>query len=180
MRTVGPIAKAAFAAGLVAAALGLGLRHYMKRPAQYRLLPGEEAAIAELRSPLPQPSFLACPPGYCGAGEAVASPIFEMSWAQLRDGWRRIVAAEPGVVEVAADGQRRRSVYIAHSAMFGFPDIVTVEFVALDPFRSGIALYSRSRYGRSDFGANRRRVEGWLARLQQEARAQPHGRGGSR
>jgi hypothetical protein len=52
---------------------------------QDRLLPGESADIARPHSPLPQPGFLACPPGHCRAGEAMASPIFEMSWARLRD-----------------------------------------------------------------------------------------------
>src|SRR5262249_15222018 len=85
MRAVRPIAKAALAAGLAAVALGLGLRGYMNRTTQDRLLPGEAADIAELRSPLPQPGFLACPTGYCRAEEAMASPIFEMSWADLRE-----------------------------------------------------------------------------------------------
>ena len=52
-----------------------------------------------------------------------------------------------------------------------FPDLVTVEFVALAPDRSSLALYSRARYGRSDFGVNRRRVLRWLSRLQQIAGA---------
>jgi uncharacterized protein (DUF1499 family) len=142
-----------------------GLRGCMNSPAQDRLLPGEQADVAKLRSPLPQPGFLACPRGYCRAEEAMVSPIFEMSWADLRHAWRRIIAAEPRTILVAEDLQRRRSVYVAHTAVLGFPDIVTIEFVALGPDRSSIALYSRSRYGRSDFGTNRRRVERWLSQL---------------
>jgi uncharacterized protein (DUF1499 family) len=165
MRTVRLIAKIVLAAGLATAALGVGLRGYMNSRAQNRLLPGEAADIAKLRSPLPQPGFIACPPGYCVAGEAAASPIFAVSWTHLREAWRRMIAAEPRVVEVADDEQHRRSAYIAHTAVLGFPDIVTAEFVALGEDRSSIALYSRSRYGRSDFGTNRRRVERWLSRL---------------
>ena len=158
MRAVRPIA-----AGLAAVALGLGLRGYMNSTTQDRLLPGEEADIAELRSPLPQPGFLVCPLGYCRAGEAMTSPIFEMSWLRLREVWRRMIAAEPRTILVAEDVRRGRSVYVAHTAVLGFPDIVKIEFVALGPDRSSIALYSRSRYGRSDFGKNRRRVERWLS-----------------
>ena len=65
--------------------------------------------------------------------------------------------------------RERRLVYIQHSPAFGFPDIITVEFVALGPDRSGIALYSRSRYGRNDFGKNRERVERWLGLLEKAA-----------
>ena len=68
--------------------------------------------------------------------------------------------------------RRHRSVYVVHTAVLGFPDIVTVEFVALGSDRSSIALYSRSRYGRSDFGKNRRRVEHWLSQLPQSVQPQ--------
>jgi uncharacterized protein (DUF1499 family) len=173
MSAVRSIAKAAFAAGLVSAVVGLGLRGYMDSTAQDRLLPGERADIRELRSPLPEPSFLACPPGYCRPAEAMASPIFPMSRVHLREAWRRMIAAEPGVVEVAGDVLHWRSVYIAHTAVLGFPDIVTVEFVALGSERSTIAIYSRSRYGRSDFGMNRRRIERWLSKLPQLPPLQP-------
>src|SRR5262245_27604536 len=102
MRAVRPIA-----AGLAAAvALGLGLRGYMNSTTQDRLLPGEKAEIAELRSPLPQPGFLVCPLGYCRAGEAMTSPIFEMSWLRLREVWRRMIAAEPRTILVAEDVRR--------------------------------------------------------------------------
>jgi uncharacterized protein (DUF1499 family) len=170
---VRPIAKAAFAAGLAAVALGLGLRGYMNSTTQDRLLPGEAADIAKLRSPLPQPGFLVCPPGYCRAGEAIASPIFGMSSADLREAWRRMIAAEPRLIQVAEDMQHRRAVYVVHTAVLGFPDIVTVEFVALGDDRSSIALYSRSRYGRSDFGTNRRRVDRWLLQLSQSLPRRP-------
>jgi uncharacterized protein (DUF1499 family) len=171
MRAVRSMAKAACAAGLVA--LGLGLRGYMNSTAQDRLLPGEQADIARLRSPLPQPGFLACPPGYCHVAGAGASPIFSMSWPDLREAWRRTIAAEPRLIEVAEDAQHHRSAYVAHTAVFGFPDVVTVEFVALGSDRSSIALYSRSRYGRYDFGKNRKRVERWLSQLARQAFAQP-------
>jgi hypothetical protein len=157
-----PIATAVLAAGLAV----FGLREFMTAPGQDRLRPGEAVDIAALRSPLPQPAFLACPPGYCHVREAAASPIFAVPWLRLQDGWRRLIQAEPRAVEVVQDPPDRRFVYIVHTPMLGFPDIVTVEFAAIGPKSSGIALFSRSRYGRSDFGTNRRRVEGWLARLQ--------------
>ncbi len=55
---------------------------------------------------------------------------------------------------------------IQRSRVFRFPDIVTVEVLPLDDARSTLAIYSRSRYGRRDFGVNRDRVEAWLARLE--------------
>jgi uncharacterized protein (DUF1499 family) len=50
-----------------------------------------------------------------------------------------------------------------------FPDVITVEFVPLGDDRSSLAVDSRSRYGRGDFGVNRGRVSKWLRLLQQIA-----------
>jgi hypothetical protein len=44
----------------------------------------------------------------------------------LRKAWRQTIAAPPRVVAVAEDARRWRSVYVAHTAVFGFPDVVIV------------------------------------------------------
>jgi uncharacterized protein (DUF1499 family) len=148
--------------------LGIGLRIYMGRETEDRLAPEETVSIPELHSPLPKPSFLACPPDYCSAVEAVTSPVFEMPWDRLREYWIEMIAGEKRIVSVATDP--RRFVYIQHSPVFRFPDVVTVEFVPLGSNRSSIAAYSRSRYGKFDFSKNRKRVERWLVLLQRVAR----------
>jgi hypothetical protein len=158
------------AAVLALVVLGLTLRIYMGREAEDRLVAGEAVSIAELRSPLPKPSFLACPPGYCAAAEAIASPVFDVPWDRLRDYWIEVVSGQKRLVSVTAGSEPQKVVYIQHSAIFRFPDIVTVEFVRLGSNRSSIAIYSRSRYGDYDFGKNRKRVERWLFLLQTVAR----------
>jgi uncharacterized protein (DUF1499 family) len=154
---------------LVLAMLGLTLRIYMGREAEDRLAAGEAVSIAELRSPLPKASFVACPPDYCSAAKAIASPVFELPWDRLRDYWIEVISGEKRLVSVAANSERWRLVYIQHSPILRFPDIVTVEFVPLGPNRSSIAIYSRSRYGEYDFSKNRKRVERWLVLLRRVA-----------
>lgn len=151
------------AASTVAASI-LGVRIFMGQPSQDRLARHEHIDIATLRPPLPPPSFLACPPGYCAAA-GISAPTFEMPWRALREVWTQMITHEPRVVRVAEELDGRRLVYIQHSPLFRFPDIITVEFVSLGPDRSSLALYSRSRYGHYDFRQNRRRIETWLARL---------------
>jgi uncharacterized protein (DUF1499 family) len=73
------------------------------------------------------------------------------------------------IVRVLAEPESRRYIYIQHSPVFRFPDIITVEFVPLGPDHSSLALYSRSRYGEYDFAKNRKRVEKWLVLLQRVA-----------
>jgi len=48
--------------------------------------------------------------------------------------------------------------YITRSKLMGYPDYTTVR-------QSGarVEIYARSRFGRSDIGVNKARVEGWLA-----------------
>jgi hypothetical protein len=154
------------AAAIVAACgFALGIRLYMSRANEDRLRPGEDIAIAALRAPLPQNGFLACPPGYCGVAGSAPAPVFDLPEARLEACWRRMIAGERQVVLVAGEPNGGRAVYIQHTPLLRFPDIVTVEFSALGPARSSLAVYSKARYGRSDFGTNRRRVERWLAKL---------------
>lgn len=153
---------------LVAAGLGLATRLYMGRAAEDTLQPGERIAIHGLRDPLPGNSFLACPPDYCAAA-AAPSPIFALSADRLEQSWRQMLASEPGIVIADDEPAQRRLVVIQHTRLLQFPDIVTAEFLALDGDRSGVAVYSKSRYGSGDFGTNRRRVLAWLDRLRQQA-----------
>ena len=145
---------------------------------QHRDWPGSRAAraptnealrIADLSQSLPRLSYLACPPGYCAAAD-MPSPIFDMPWDQLREYWKEMIV-ETAAILVVSEFEQRRAVYIQRSPIFGFPDIVTVEFVALGPERSSVAVYSRSRYGGYDFAKNRKRVERWLFVLQEVAHA---------
>jgi hypothetical protein len=158
------------ALGLVILLPGLVLRIYMGSGAEDRLAPQEAVSIPELQSPLPKASFLACPLGYCSTTAAITSPVFDLPWDRLRDYWMEMISGETRVVRAAIDLGPRQYVYIQHSPIFRFPDIVTVELVPLGSTRSSIALYSRSRYGEYDFRKNRKRVERWLFLLEKVAR----------
>ena len=58
-----------------------------------------------------------------------------------------------------------RVTYIQRSAVFAFPDYISV---SVEPDESGsrISIYSRSRYGHSDLGVNKARIEHWLSKLE--------------
>ena len=169
MRVVRRILTPLVATVLALAAFGLAVRIYMGREAENRLAPSEAVSLPELHSPLPKPSFLLCPPGYCAAAEALASPVFPLPWERLQEYWTEVISGERRVETISADPDERRFVYIQHSPTFRFPDIITVEFVQFGSDHSSIAIYSRSRYGHYDFGKNRKRVGKWLALLEKVA-----------
>ena len=61
-------------------------------------------------------------------------------------------------------GQGDFVTYITRSAAFSFPDYTSVRIL---PTATGsqVLIFARSRFGDSDLGVNRARVESWLARL---------------
>jgi len=63
---------------------------------------------------------------------------------------------------LVADQERYQFEYVQRSARFRFPDIIVVRFISVSPSQSTLAIYSRSVYGKSDFGVNRERIEAWL------------------
>jgi hypothetical protein len=181
---------------LLIVGLGAAGRFYLSRSAELVLRPGERVTVRELRDPLPGNSFLACPSGYCHATAAappafplplappphprpqmpprdpatdVAVPVFALPVERLAHSWRQMLAGEPEIFPVDSDPQARRVTLIQRTPLLRFPDIVTVELVALEDDRSSLAIYSRARYGRGDFGVNRRRVLRWLDRVKEIA-----------
>ena len=101
--------------------------------------------------------YLAAPEGYCTVAQAhSAFPSFAVPVARLRQAFEAILAREPRirVTRRSEDGLT----LVQRSAVFHFPDDIDVSFIPLGPDRSTLALFSRSRYGHSDFGVNRRRV----------------------
>lgn len=166
-------------AGAITASI-VGMRTFMGRASQDRLATKEDVDIQALRTPLPPPSFLACPPNYCAAEASMTAPVFTLPWQALREKWAQMIAEQPRIVPLGEPLAGRRLNYIQHSSLFRFPDIVTVEFAPLGPDRSSLALYSRSRYGHYDFQQNRKRVETWLAGLKKMAQPTPTPTGHSR
>jgi uncharacterized protein (DUF1499 family) len=96
------------------------------------------------------------------------SPIFPISIDTLQRCWLNIVNKQPRVKLIAQTINKNQFEFVQRSAVFHFPDIVTVQFLSLPDKRSSLAAYSRSKYGYYDFGVNRRRMVCWLDLLKQE------------
>jgi hypothetical protein len=80
---------------------------------------------------------------------------------------RDLFASQPRTYVAAAFPDRLQAHYVARSAALNFPDLVTVQVNPTGADRSTLIVWSRSVYGRSDFGVNRDRTTAWLAALQQ-------------
>jgi uncharacterized protein (DUF1499 family) len=117
----------------------------------------------------PSPNqYLVCPPELCRAKAHQQSPLFEVPLDDLRAAWLRVISRQARVSLLSSDPGREQYEYQALTAVFHFPDAVTVRLLSAGEGKSTIAVYSRSHYGYGDLGVNRRRVRAWLAQLAEE------------
>ncbi len=156
-------ARRAALAGLVAALVLVGAGCAMiwtveHDPARWHVDP-----LAAERTGRPN-DYLAAPEGMAAAPvDRVVAPV-DASPAALMDRLHAVATAEPRVSVVAGRPEDLFVTYVQRSAVFGFPDYVSVRAV---PAGEGAApaIWSRARFGYSDLGVNRARVERWLAAL---------------
>jgi predicted RNA-binding protein with RPS1 domain len=97
----------------------------------------------------------------------IATPVYPVEAGALFAAVQRVAASQPRTFALASDPARLAASYVARSAVWNFPDVISVQ-VAPRGATSTLALYSRSLYGYADFGVNRARLETWLAALQSE------------
>ena len=146
----------------------VGLRLYLSRDVENRVEPGEEADFARLQFAHRENVYLVCPsePAFCNQPADAQSPIFRMDVGRLRSVLLQALSTEPRLRLASEDEARHRLVFIQRSLLLRFPDVITVELIPLEGERSTLAILSRSRYGRKDFGVNSARVKRWMANLQ--------------
>jgi uncharacterized protein (DUF1499 family) len=128
-----------------------------------------EGDLAQLQPPESPNWWFVCPPGLCAAAKAEA-PTFAMSADDLLALVRRVAAQQPRTTLVAERAAERRIDYVQLTRILRFVDSISTAAVALPDGRSGLIIYSHSNLGRSDMGANRARVEEWLAAITTAAR----------
>ncbi|MGB8622543.1 MAG: DUF1499 domain-containing protein [Paracoccaceae bacterium] len=98
-----------------------------------------------------------------GDGDITPAPR-DMPPAALLSRLDAIIMATPRTRRVAGSVEEGRVTYVTRSLVFGFPDYATVTAISRDG-ESFPVILSRARFGRSDLGVNRARVEKWLEAL---------------
>lgn len=117
-------------------------------------------------------TYLSLPAGYPSSAEPdMTSPEFEVPAAQLFDALTQVVSEAGARGSLQADIANRRLKYVATTSILRFKDDVDVAVVETDASSSSLAVYSRSRIGYSDLGANRKRVEKLLNAVRAHIRA---------
>jgi uncharacterized protein (DUF1499 family) len=122
--------------------------------------------MTRIERPATPNTFLAGPAGMHPPPDLALQPL-PMPAAALFEKARAVFGAQPNAYLAAAYPDQLQVHYVVRSAVLNFPDLVTVQAEAAAPGQSTLVIWSRSVYGRSDFGVNRERTKAWLAALQQ-------------
>lgn len=108
-------------------------------------------------------NYLMAPDGLCkNARPDKISPTYPTSPERLLTAYRRLFETLPSfeTIELSDDGRALEAVQ--RSRLFRFPDLISLRVFDAGEGLSTPAIYSRARYGRSDFGVNRARVLSWI------------------
>ena len=97
-----------------------------------------------------------------GDGDA-AAPLFDMAPGALAERVHAVATAQ-GARLLAGSVADGHMTYLTRSRVMGFPDYTTV---LIEPAEDGSVLtaFARARFGYSDMGANRARLQSWIAAL---------------
>lgn len=107
--------------------------------------------------------------------EKVHAPIEGAQDQDMSTGAVRVIPADTGMFEaavaymenlprterLAGDVASGRVTFVTRSRVFGFPDYTTLELS-----NGRLKAYARLRFGQSDMGVNRERLEGLFTKLQ--------------
>ena len=78
----------------------------------------------------------------------------------------QIIRATPRTMALVGTLESGKMTYVTRSKMIGFPDYTTVSLIKdAQTGATSFQVFGRLRFGRSDFGVNQQRIEGWLAQL---------------
>jgi uncharacterized protein (DUF1499 family) len=108
---------------------------------------------------------LAAPAGFAPKPD-LDTPVYRVAPAALFADLEKLAASEPRTYLQATFADRLQVQYVVRSTLLNFPDLVMAQVLAgPDAGSARLVLWSRSVYGQSDLGVNRKRVAAWLAAL---------------
>ena len=97
-----------------------------------------------------------------GADADIASPVFAMAPNALMARFRELALSRPRTTIL---GERDGfATFVQRTKLMAYPDYISVRAVEAEG-GSALYIYSRSRYGRSDLGVNKKRLLAWLDKI---------------
>ncbi|AKO96564.1 hypothetical protein MALG_01379 [Marinovum algicola DG 898] len=109
-------------------------------------------------------SSLTDPGHHGGANSHVYRELLSEGGQERFAAFDAVIRATPRTEVLAGSLEEGRITYVTRSKLMGYPDYTTLSLTET-PQGAQLEVFSRARYGKSDLGVNRARIEGWLAAL---------------
>ena len=123
-------------------------------------------SFKSLKRPPKPNTCLVAPANHCLASERdFEPPIFDLTPQGLHQKLQDTIGAERQWGSLVSDKDQLRLKFIATTSFLRFKDDIDIEVIPVGETQSTLAIYSRSRVGYSDLGANRKRVTDLIGRL---------------
>lgn len=133
------------------------------------LPPAVPVEFDTLQLPPSPNTCLAAPAGTLAAAHLATPPVGREPAAA----WPVLLALGgtfPRTTLIANWPDRLQAQWVERSGLMNYPDIIAAELRPA-PGGAGLYLYSRSLFGWSDLGVNRKRAEAWIAAFQRSLAA---------
>ncbi|MEO0466373.1 MAG: DUF1499 domain-containing protein [Pseudomonadota bacterium] len=130
--------------------------------------------FASLKRPSTPNTFLLAPEGLCQVAQVdQTSPSWDIPAETLFAECLSQIDAEDLWAVQGQSAQSFQLVFVARTRLLRFKDDVDLRVIPSDDGRASckVAIYSRSRIGRSDLGANAKRVSSLLEKLPKSIKA---------
>lgn len=111
-------------------------------------------------------SYRVAPEGLTEEYVDAPAPVYTANPTLMAKAFDDFVMAQNKVERIAGSAEEGWVTYVQKSNSWNFPDYISVKFIDLNGGSSTVAIFSRSRFGHSDMGVNKERVETWLKSLQ--------------
>ncbi|ADM10127.1 hypothetical protein PB2503_10379 [Parvularcula bermudensis HTCC2503] len=103
-----------------------------------------------------------------GATKDAVAPKFRGTAEALFHNLVALLNSDDQFVEVKEDPVHSRVYAVAQTKLLKFKDDIDIQIIPTEAGGSTLAIYSRSRLGKSDFGVNKKRIEALLSKLHKE------------
>lgn len=123
-------------------------------------------SFKSLKRPPKPNTCLVAPENFCLAAEPdFAPPVVPLTGRGLYSRLSEVIASERSWGKLETDPEQLRIKFVATTGLMRFKDDVDIEVIPLEDGKATFAIYSRSRLGYSDLGANRKRVSDLIRRV---------------
>lgn len=94
------------------------------------------------------------------------APVWDATPEALMEAFDEVALGADRTTLLAGSVADLHATYLQRSMLMGYPDFISVKAMPAEGGGASLAIYSRSKYGRSDLGVNAARVSAWLERIE--------------